>query len=251
MTSIVELPEAVEHDAELVPTRNLGNANEGSLLRRVSIGLSEASLLTPGTRGVAPELAEWLNRDRTGVIYHVIHLSCNLRRAEEPIVEALLAIELSAPSPEPPIVWSMDPLKLATTVTHRNAVSLTPTATIIPELVGIEGGLERSTEYQTEEYYVVAAGEGEPSAEWFFRATRAVELVGVHRLVVITRTASTEPVTMQIALSAKVRRHFGGIIPYRAKLPEHARRVDFGANAPRGDSETPRAPTGPSSEPRT
>lgn len=242
MTSIVELPEAVEHDAELVPTRNLGNANEGSLPRRVSIGFSEASLLTPGTPGVAPDLAKWLNRDRSGVVHHVIHLSCNFRRADEPIVEALLAIELSAPSAEPPIVWSMDPLKLATTVTYRRAVSLTPTAMIIPELIGLEVGLERSAEFQTEEYYVVAAGEGEPSAEWFFRKTRAVELVGVHRLVVITRTAPTEPVIMQIALSAKVRRHFGGIIPYRAELPEDARRLAFGAKTPETDRTTPGAP---------
>lgn len=34
-------------------------------------------------------------------------------------------------------------------------------------------------------YYIVAPGGGEPTAEWYFPDTRAVELVGVHHLSLI------------------------------------------------------------------
>jgi hypothetical protein len=170
-----------------------------------------------------------LERDSATYAYHLVQLSCTFRPADDPIVESVFAVQLSAADGSPPVVWSMDPQRLTTHVRHRRVVTLTPNATIIPELIGLEGSVEKTTEHRSEVYHVVAGGEGEPTAEWFFRATPAVELVGTYRLVLVARTPRKSRTTMDIAFQAKVRRRIGGVIPYRAHVPEAVRKLELDA----------------------
>lgn len=51
------------------------------------------------------------------------------------------------------------------------------------------------------------------------RAAPAVDLVGIHRLVLIPRTPARSEVIVRIALQAKVRRHLVGLIPTAADCP--------------------------------
>lgn len=73
--------------------------------------------------------------------------------------------------------------------------------------------------------YLVAAGEREGEAEWYFTATIAVALAGSHQLLLVVRTPAAAEVEMLVGLQAKVRRRLGGIIPYRADLADPGHRL--------------------------
>lgn len=231
MVSFVAIPDPFEVEADLVPRRTLGDPSPGDrLVRRVSIGRSDAVRLTPGHVGVTPELAAFLGSESVRHIFFLVSLTCSFRPADAPIVEAVLGVSLrrSDTQPQPlPIAWSLEPLKAATRVKYGRTTSLTAKATFLPQALGFDAEREGGVEWEKEEWFVVAAGEGEPDAEWHFRATRAADLVGVQRLALVARVPAGTAATGLVGLSAKVRHGRLGILHYRADLPPHAQEIVF------------------------
>ncbi|MER6132185.1 hypothetical protein [Streptomyces sp. NPDC001815] len=203
---------------------------------QVSIGRSEALLLGPGHEGVNAELAARLHQDSGTLHYHLVHLTCSFRPCDDtPTQSAVLSVALKqsgAPDLPQPVVWSMTPRKLATPVTRRRTVSLTPNVTLVPELLELGPAVEKTTEYEKDMWHVVAVGEGEAIAEWHFKTTPAVELLGMHHLVLITRSAVARTgCSVHLGLAAKRRERLIVLIPYRADIPPNERVITLSAGA--------------------
>lgn len=232
MTTTITLPDLVEYDVDLELRRTLGGPpGEQRIPRRVTIGRSTARPVTE----IDPELFPDIGQDDT---FHAISLSCSFRPGDEPLVSAVFSVALdrtdgeAAPAPE---VWSMDPLKLTTPMKYVRTRSLTPKLKIVPQVADVDATRGSQVEYTADDPYVVASGEGESMAEWYFRTTPAVELVGIHYLSLIVRTPGPIETTARIALQAKIRRRLGGLIQYRATLPPGRREILI----PARDGQTP------------
>ncbi|MDQ3764041.1 MAG: hypothetical protein M3460_21310 [Actinomycetota bacterium] len=243
MTSIITLPELVEHDVDLEQRRTLGGPQGTQRIpHRVTIGRSEAQPLLQNHPDVDADLAALFSGPTSRHGFYVIHLSCSFRPGNDPLVSAVFSVALdrtdgaTEPAPE---VWSMDPLKLTTPIKYVRTRSLTPKLKIVPQVIDVDAAQGSQVEYSAEHYYVVASGEGEPTAEWYFRATPAVELVGIHHLSLIVRTPGSIGTKARIALQAKIRRRLGGLIQYNAKLPPGHREILIPA---REAQHTPPAP---------
>lgn len=70
----------------------------------------------------------------------------------------------------------------------------------------VSGGKETEVSFERAEPYLYAVGEKEPVAEWQFRQTPAVDLVGMRHLTIVVR----------VPRETDARMSFGGILRYRA-----------------------------------
>ena len=81
--------------------------------------------------------------------------------------------------------------------------------------------VERTREYETSEPYLTAAGAGEPTAEWYFTRTAAIDLSGQHDLTLVSRAPAAQQLRLDIGLQAQVRH----IKTFRGRLPASQRQL--------------------------
>lgn len=221
--------ELTEVEVDLVRRRTLGGPGDHLVSGQVSLGRAEAVRLRRDTPGVSEELAVLIDAEAEDHHYYLVHLSCTFRAGDAPIVGAVLSVELLqariAGVPDP-LVWSMEPLRLATPMRRRRAVTLGPAGKFVP----VDSVVERVIEFETDVYHLVAQGEGESQVEWVFTATQAVDLVGVHHLRLVARTSARVACRADLALAAKRRERRLGLVPYRADIPAAVRTVRLSAS---------------------
>lgn len=221
MVSVPLLPEVASADVVLVRRHVLGGPSDHRVSGQISIGRSEAMRLRPDSAGLDGELVQAVARDAEDQHYYLIWLSCTFRASSAPVMTARLSVALrQEPAwgvPEP-VVWSMDPLRASTPVTHRRTRRFGPNVKI-PEIVGVDAATEHVWEFTSELCHIVAEGEGESQVEWTFTSTAATDLMGVHRLSLIARTSAQIACRAELALSATRREKWFGLVPYGAEIP--------------------------------
>lgn len=216
MGSVPLLPEAASADVVLVRRHVLGGPGDHRVSGQVSIGRSEAMQLRPDRPGLDTDLAQMLARDAKEHHYYLVSLTCTFRADPMPVEKARLSVALrQAPVPgvPEPLVWSMDPLRASTPVTHSRTLQIGPNAKFVPV------GLKRDELFTADLHHIVAEGEGESQVEWVFTKTEAVNLVGVHRLTLVARTSARAPCHADLALAATRRERRFGLVAYRAEIP--------------------------------
>lgn len=219
MTSQLTIPATALEDVDWDERAVLGTYPlDGDTPARASIGHSEAVLLRPDTPGVEPDLAHRLAQE-AATAYLLLRLVCSFRPDGAPITKATLAVRLSSAGGEA-VVWSMSPERLATPVKHSRTVSLGPTVNLLgSSLEAVQVG--RTREYEASEPYLTAAGAGEPTAEWYFTRTAAVDLSGQHDLTLVGRAPAGQQVCVDIGLQAQVRH----LKTFRGRLPASQRQL--------------------------
>ena len=224
MGPIPLIPEVIDMDVDLIRRRVLGGPGAHRVSGQVSIGRSEAVRLKPDSAGLDADLAQALMRGIDEYHYYLVLLSCTFRADSAPVVSARLSVALrqaSVRDTAEPVVWSMDPLRASTAINHRRTLRINPSVKIVPEAVGIDGSVERGSEFTTNEHHIVAEGEGEGQVDWVFTATRTNDLVGIHHLSMVVRTSPRALCHADLALAAARREKRFGLVPYRAQVPPH------------------------------
>jgi hypothetical protein len=154
--------------------------------------------------------------------------TCSFRPDDEPLVESRLVINLRTEQPDAggdsPIARLLQPVRLAKPIDRQTGFNIVPSVTVSG--VSVQGvGATRQDKVQVEDAYLVANGKGEATAGWFFRATAAVALEGMHDLRLIAQVPHGVPAVAELIMTAKIRRRLAGIVPYRAALPEQLRTI--------------------------
>lgn len=218
MGSVPLLPEVASANVVLVRRHVLGGPGDHRVSGQISIGRSEAMRLRPDSPGLDAELAQVLVRDTEEHHYYLVSLTCTFRADPVPVEKARLSVVLcQAPVPgvPEPVVWSMDPLRASTPVTHSRTLHIGPNAKLAPV------GLERNETFTADLHHIMAEGEGESQVEWVFTKTEAVDLRGVHHLTLVARTSARVPCHADLALAATRWERRFGLVPYRAEIPPH------------------------------
>lgn len=198
---------------------------------RISFGRAEPVAVTPATAGIDDALRASL-ADDADHRYFVLAFTCSFRPDDNPLVESRVVVRLTAERSEdgddPPIARSLEPDRLVKPIERTIGFSLTPKVTFAG--VDVEGGgITRQDTIDVQEFYLVATGKGEGTAEWFFRATEAVALEGMHDLRLIAQVRLGAGARAEVKMTAKIRRRAAGIVPYRAALPERLRTIPLPA----------------------
>jgi hypothetical protein len=201
-------------------------------LRRISFGRANPVAVTSLTPDIDdPELRRDLERDQDHRFFSLT-FTCSFRPDDEPLLESRLAIHLSTEQADgggdSPIARLLQPFRLAKPIKRHTGFNFVPSVTV-PGM-GVQGvGWTRQDDIPVDDAYVVADGKGEATAEWFFRATAAVALEGMHDLRLIAQAPRGVPAVAELIMTAKIRRRLAGIVPYRAALPECLRTIPLPA----------------------
>jgi hypothetical protein len=103
-----------------------------------------------------------------------------------------------------PVVHDLDPREVNTEIKVARKVILDPSARFSEIQLGV-GGLEFSIEYTRLKPVIAGGGDGEATAFWEYRATKAQELSGGKRMYVVIRVPKgTQAVDVQCDISANV-----------------------------------------------
>ncbi|MHA6765556.1 hypothetical protein [Streptacidiphilus sp. PAMC 29251] len=224
MTSIFTVPDLTFDDVDWEPRRVLGSYPlGGDPPARSTIGHSDVEHLTPQATGIDERLRRHLIQEAATHAYFLLHLSCTFRPGGAPLTGAVLAVRLAPQGDGVASVWSMQPSAVATRVKHSHTVSLSPTVKLLPTIIEAELKTERSIEYESENWYLKAAGDGEPTAEWYFRRTADVDLIGSHALTLVGRVPAATTTVIQIGLQAEIEK----LRKFRGNLPARQREVLF------------------------
>jgi hypothetical protein len=224
----IEIPEVELKDAPLVARSTLGadvREDERTAPRRVSFGRGEP---VPLTGDGDAELQALLAGDPEHR-YWVLSFTCSFRPGDEPIVESGLAVELRTDDGgQKPVIYALDPELLTRKTERTRTFSFSPKVLAGPATLG--GEVSNTEKVDVEQAYVVGTGRREAIAEWFFRAQPAVALEGMHDLTLLVRVPAARSATAQISMTAKIRRRFAGLVPYRATLDPELREMAIPAS---------------------
>jgi hypothetical protein len=199
---------------------------------RVSFGRATPVAVTSATADIDDQE---LRRDLEGDQNHrffSLAFTCSFRPDDEPLVESRLVINLSTEQAntggDSPIARLLQPSRLMKPIERQTGFTVVPK--VAASGVSVDGiGATRKDTVEVEDSYLVASGKGEATAGWFFRATAAVALEGMHDLRLIAQAPRGVPTVAQLIMTAKIRRRLAGIVPYRAALPEQLRTIPLPA----------------------
>jgi hypothetical protein len=194
---------------------------------RVSLGRSEPITLNLE----APEIDDDLRASIGSDLEHrfvALEFTCSFRPDDDPLVESRLVIRLSNLQPgEPPIARSLQPDRLMQPIERQASFNFIPKVAAGPA-VSLEGiGVTSQDTFSVQECYLVANGKRTSTADWYFRATKAVALEGMHDLRLIAQIQQGVPALAEVMMTAKIRRRAAGLVPYRAVLPEQIRTIQL------------------------
>lgn len=217
----LQLPKVTSADVDLVRRHVLGGPGEHRVRGQVSIGRSEAVLLSPDSPQPRVEPVRALARNDDKCRYYLVLLSCTFRTGPAPVVRARLSVALSQEASDgaaEPVVWSMDPLRASAPTAARRTVR------IGVNLKFLTAEVIRET---SDPDHVIAEGEGESQAEWVFNAPA---LAGVYHLSLVARMPAGASCQADLALAATRRETRFGVMPYRAEIPPHVATIRLSDN---------------------
>lgn len=195
---------------------------------RFSFGRAEPAAVTRDTPDIDDDVRASLDTDWEHR-FIALAFTCSFRPDDEPLVESRLVIRLSSWRPDgeidPPTAQSLQPDRLVQPIERQTGYNFAPriTAASVGCVEGI--GVTSKDKYNVQEYYLVATGKRSPTAEWYFRKTKAVPLEGMHDLRLIAQVRQGVPALAEVMMTAKIRRRAAGVVPYRALLPEQLRTI--------------------------
>lgn len=231
--SAIVIPEIQLADAILQARSTMGThvrEEELTALKRVSFGRADPIPLMPDPED--DDLRESLLRD-AGHRYWVLAFTCSFQPGDEPILESGLAVQLG-PGPadtsdDGPLVWALDPELLSTKSERTKTFRINPKVVVATVGELQLGELTNEKKLQVKTAYVVGTGKLQSVARWFFRAPPSAALEGMHDLRMLVRVPAGHATNAQIVMTAKIRRRFAGVVPYRATLPPDARQLTIPA----------------------
>ena len=198
---------------------------------RFDFGRAEPAAVTRDTPDLDDELRASLGADRAHR-FVALAFTCSFRPDDDPLVESRLVIQLSTQPPvdetDPPIARSLQPDRLVQPIERQAGFNIVPSITVSGVTVGGVGPT-RQDKFDIQECYLVANGKRLSTAEWYFRATKAVALEGMHDLRLIAQIPRGTPALAEVMMTAKIRRRAVGLVPYRAVLPDHLRKISLPA----------------------
>ncbi|WP_150476454.1 hypothetical protein [Streptomyces alboniger] len=205
-----------EHPVELEPQRVLGSPPGGPLVRRMSLG--EPILARLDRPADERDAIDNHVRDRLATHeFYELHLVMTLHpQADEPFEDAALGVSLTAlDGGEPPIAWSLFPLRATVPVTVTHSIGVNA------KLGFVEPSATHSTELSSDQVSMLGLGERESDFEWRLRRTKAAELSGVQRMFAVVMARKGAPFQAKMIVSASVRRARLGLARFRANLPDN------------------------------
>lgn len=223
-TTMTEIPLVpIPLEPRELPGGAAGAAGAAKDLTRFSFGRTNPVAVTSPTPDIDdPELSRDLESDQDHSFYSLA-FTCSFRPDDEPLVESRLVINLKFDQPDAggdsPIARLLQPVLLAKPIERLTIFNGVPNFTVWAASFG-GVGKTRQDKVNVEDAYLIANGKGEASAEWFFRTTKAVKLEGMHDLRLIAQAPHGVPAVAELSMTAKIKRRFAGIVPYRAVLPE-------------------------------
>jgi hypothetical protein len=198
---------------------------------RFSFGRDDPSAVTPATPDLDDEIKASLDADHEHR-FVALRFTCSFRPDDDPLVESRLVIRLSSQQAgdggDPPVARSLQPDRLVQPIARQTGFTLTPSVTVGTIGVGGIGGSRQDT-VNVQDCYLVANGKRQSTADWFFRATKAVALEGMYDLRLIAQVRQGVPALAEVMMTAKIQRRAVGVITYRAALPEQLRTIPLPA----------------------
>jgi hypothetical protein len=229
-TPVTATPEIPLVDVTLESRELLGGASAdmARVPDRVSFGRAAPTAVTQDAPGLDDDVRASLGSDLEHR-FIALEFTCSFRPGDDPLVEARLVIRLSSQLPDdeidPPIARSLQPDRLIHPIERHTRYSLMPKVSAA-SAISVEGiGVTSQDKFDVQECYLVANGKRSSTADWYFRATQAVALEGMHDLRLIAQVRQGVPALAEVMMTAKIRRHAVGLVPYRAALPEQLRTI--------------------------
>lgn len=233
----MELPEAPEHDAVLIPdlddltVRGVPTPDDVTkpLERRLSISGPVYARVEVGDLPDDAELQRFLERESARFTFYHLRLSCTFRPADdEPFLECLASIELNradGATSDLPIAWSMEPQRLDKITDVANKFTYGAELKLPP--LTLNAGGEHDTSGQRAKPYLLGFGELESAPWWELYRLDDVELRGVQQLKLVVRVPAGVAVTGRTTIQATVQRRRNIVVRYTAKLPGDPPATDF------------------------
>jgi hypothetical protein len=218
--SMIELPfpEIAVSPVSLVPPTVRGARGEESapVRDRLRVGKPVVQRLDVALAGEDPELVAFL--DDAQDAFCLVHLGCTFVTSDaEPFERAWLTLSLARADEAPvplPIVWSMRPMRLTSSVDASRTVRVGVKAMLV------DVGLESTASTKGDVWFVEALGLQESVAGWDFRRTAAEEISGTQRLSSVVRVPAGASLRGRIELGATISRRRLGVFPYEAAWPD-------------------------------
>lgn len=225
----LELPETQLQpvDLKILPYQTKGSFSGDAsqldrLTGRVSLGQVWSRSITADTVKSDENLLSFFQANASAADFYLTHMKCTFKPAEkEQFMQAWINISLARDDRgrEPrPVMWSMQPEKLARNVEVTKEVTLG--ASLKFEDIGTEAGGKREEKWTVEKVFLQAYGEGESEAYWQFNQTAGVEIDGLYSLNMIIYCPKNIKVRGTVSLRATVKRKRLGILSYTTDHPD-------------------------------
>jgi hypothetical protein len=177
------------------------------LTGRVSFGGPLIAPITDQYVAGDPELAAFLAGEAGLATYHLVHAALTLHTSADqpPFESARVMAELTTvDGPEPPVAWSMRPLRLADTAEVTSGWRLGPKLELAG--IGVEMGEVSETWTETvETLYLEAYGELGSRPEWLLHRTQNRPLRGSQRLIMVVRASPRGTSRLSVTVRTQVR----------------------------------------------
>jgi hypothetical protein len=188
-----------------------------SLAGRVRFGGPVAVPVTEDYVAGDPDLAAYVAGQAKHSAFFLVHAAITLRTQPDdpPFESASVRVRLSADgAAQPPIAWSLRPLRLADTTEVSTNWRLGPELGLYEVDVAL-GGVDHTRTGRREEVFLEGFGELGSDPEWLLSRTSARRLHGSHRLIMVVR--APRGATTQAAVTVRARVRTRRLLWYRTK----------------------------------
>jgi hypothetical protein len=223
----MELPEAPEQEALLEPDLAATIVRGAGISDEAREPLRGRLMITGPVQGrIGPhdvddaELKRFIEREGRRYWFHALRLACTFRPADdEPFTECWAGIMMRCASEaaEPPIAWSMEPIRLEQVTDISTKFTFTAGLKLGP--ANVDGGYERDAQRQHKQACVQAYGELGSEPWWELYKVDGAELRGMQQLKLVIRAPAGVAVDGEANVEAKVERRRFGIMKYRVVVP--------------------------------
>lgn len=222
--ALLRLGEPVLIDVDLLPRTELGADNGTALSRRLTLGQPVIFGVPPTVVDDGTPLGDYLRTEARRSSYFILDLVMSIRPEEgESFVNLGVGVQLASvdSSREPPIAWSLAPLRSGTPVPLRRTVGLTVKAVLV------EPKIEQQTEASRDDNFVVAFGQRESAFEWRYTASQQHPLIGTQQMQAVIKAPTGTGFRADIVVGATVRLPRSGFRGwrYRADLPAQMKTI--------------------------
>ena len=175
------------------------------------------------------ELRQFLELNGDRFKFYLVHMACTFQpSAGERFRKAWLTVQLvreDGSAASPPIAWSMQPSRIAQSVSVSRTVELGASLKLAEMVEGPKAEVKQEKEWTESQVFLEALNELQPNPVWEFTRTKMAEIRGGHRLVLVVKCPRETAALGLLGLSATVERKRLLVISYQAELPGAPRLV--------------------------